>query len=96
MAYGAGYRHFGDFPLPAGIRFIGDCRDFGPVPATAWRWAKSVDSLSFPFGFLCVFISPDGFPVFIGNRAGPFCHDHSSAFRPEIAAFKREYLKKAI
>lgn len=46
MAYGAGYRHFGDFPPPAGIRFMGDCRDSGPVPATAWRWAKSVDSLS--------------------------------------------------
>lgn len=96
MAYGAGYRHFGDFPLPAGIRFMGDCRDSGPVPATAWRWAKSVDSLSFPLGFLCVFISPDGFPVFIGNRAVPFCHGHSSAFRPEIAVFKRKCLKKAI
>ena len=96
MAYGAGYRHFGDFPPPAGIRFMGDCRDSGPVPATAWRWTKSVDSLSFPLGFLCVFISPDGFPVFIGNRAVPFCHGHSSAFRPEIAVFKRKCLKKAI
>ena len=49
-----------------------------------------------PLGFLCVFISPDGFPVFIGNRAVPFCHGHSSAFRPEIAAVKRKCLKKAI
>ena len=49
-----------------------------------------------PSGFCAFSFRRMVFPFLSGIGPSPFCHGHSSAFRPEIAAVKRKCLKKAI